>query len=163
VTDSGADTDLMDLAPSALAEHHDPPGPERIADLAEVRRYIDAIDFTPMINKMGDDHHGGLGWSVEKLRFVERQYKNWLFLRRKYEGETLPPSVAIDEFWHRHILDTRPYHRDCSRIFGYYLHHFPYLGLRGEADRQALIDAWERTRAHYREEFDDDIWEFEEE
>jgi hypothetical protein len=61
--------------------------------------------------------------SPEKLNYVEKQYKNWLYLRRKYEGEILPPSKEIDEFWDAHILDTRAYHRHTNRIFGYYLHH----------------------------------------
>ena len=37
-----------------------------------------------------------------------------------------------------HILDTRAYSRDCEFLFGRFLHHFPYFGMRGDADRAAL-------------------------
>jgi hypothetical protein len=47
-------------------------------------------------------------------------------------------AKIVDEIWHQHILDTHAYHRDCDAIFGSYLHHFPYFGMRGDADAQAL-------------------------
>ena len=59
----------------------------------------------------------------------------------------------MDKFWHAHILDTRKYIEDCERVFGCYLHHFPYFGMRGADDAAALARAGERTRALYEEEF----------
>jgi hypothetical protein len=45
--------------------------------------------------------------------------------------------VAVDKFWHQHILDTVGYARDCQLMFGYFLHHNPYLGLGLEGDDSA--------------------------
>jgi hypothetical protein len=137
--------------------------PRRIEDLEEVRRYVEAIDFTMMKKKMESKEHGGLGWSRRRLDYAERLYKNWLFLQRKHEGVSMPPSEDIDAFWHWHILDTRAYHRDTAAIFGYYVHHFPYFGMRGEGDFQDLLDAWERTQELYLAEFGEEIYEFDEE
>lgn len=59
----------------------------------------------------------------------------------------------VDDMWHSHILDTRAYHDDCDRILGRYLHHFPYFGMRGEDDAQALHDAYADTIERYRRAF----------
>ena len=56
------------------------------------------------------------------------------------------PTGPIDEFWHAHILDTEAYARDCNELFGEYLHHFPYFGMRGPADRADLETAFEQSR-----------------
>ena len=42
---------------------------------------------------------------------------------------------------------------DCRRVFGFYLHHFPYFGMRGPDDAAALARAGERTRELYEAEF----------
>ncbi len=52
-----------------------------------------------------------------------------------------------------HILDTRKYAADCETTFGYFLHHFPYLGLRGEEDAQALQAAFLEMQRLTVEEF----------
>lgn len=117
---------------------------ERIAGLDEARVYIEAIDFTALkVNLRTRDH--GPRWPAEQCDWAEAQYKRWLFLRRKYEDEPLAPNHELDVFWHEHILDTRAYFRDTARIFGYYQHHFPYFGARGEADLLDLRKVWART------------------
>lgn len=148
--------DLLGGLPSAEAI------PQKIADLDEVRNYIDAIDFNMLKEKTVSDGEAGLGWTMAHLDFVERQYKRWLYLRRTYSGEVLPPGDEIDEFWHLHILDTRAYIRDTAAIFGHYLHHYPYFGLRGADDEQRLLQAYENTRRRYREEYHDEIWVYDE-
>jgi hypothetical protein len=63
--------------------------------------------------------------------------------------------------WHRHILDTRAYAEDCERIFGGFMHHFPYFGMRGDADAEALADAYDETLRCYREAYGEppaDTW-----
>ena len=98
----------------------DPPtdrSTERIADLAEVRRYIHGLDFGQLRDRLADSPERlGRGWSADQCSYYEGLYKNWLYLRRRYEGEILPPQVEIDEFWHGHILDTRTYFRDCDLV-----------------------------------------------
>src|SRR5262249_39319225 len=58
-----------------------------------------------------------------------------------------------DRFWHMHILDTRKYAADCDAVFGHFLHHFPYLGLRGEEDAKALDAAFAQMQALLAREF----------
>lgn len=135
---------------------------ERIERLEDVRKYIDDIDFSKIKHKMTHRKHGH-NWSEEKADYVEQQYKNWLYLRRKYEDEKLPPSVDIDDFWHFHILDTRAYYHDTARIFGYYFHHFPYFEFQNEKEYQALLQEYDNTLRRYKEEYGESIYKFEDE
>lgn len=135
--------------------------PTRLDDLAAVRRYIEGIDFTRQKAKMADREQG-LGWSMDKLDAVEQMYKNYLYLLCKYEDESLPPSADVDDFWHNHILDTHAYHRDTARIFGCYLHHYPYAGLGGGEDYAHHLSAFENTLRRYAAEFGDDLYDIEE-
>ncbi len=130
---------------------------KRIKDLEGVRRYIDKIDFTMAKKKLCSSEEGDPGWSAKKANFVEKQYKNWLFLRRKYENELMPPDSEIDEFWHAHLLDTFAYHRDTSAIFGHYFHHFPYFGMGGKADYARLQRAFQNTLKRHREEYSEEL------
>jgi hypothetical protein len=72
---------------------------------------------------------------------------------KAFPGGTIAPVVDVDEFWHYHILNTRKYAADCQEIFGYFLHHFPYAGMRGEDDEKALARAGDWTRQMYEETF----------
>ena len=47
--------------------------------------------------------------------------------------------------------------RDTAAIFGQYVHHYPYFGMRGKADHQKLLDAFENTKRIYREEYGEDV------
>ncbi|MEO5671505.1 MAG: hypothetical protein ABIR26_12495 [Ramlibacter sp.] len=99
-------------------------------------------------------------WSESRLRVAEAQYRCYMFLNFKYGArQTLPCWDDVDEVWHAHILDTRRYIADCDRIFGGYVHHFPYLGTRGPDDAQALKDSFEDTQLLYRREFGDFIYQ----
>ena len=120
------------------------------------KSYIDAIDFSNVINKM----HAKDKWKKKDLEKICHYYRNFLFLKKKYqqEGNPLPPSEEIDEFWHNHILDTQQYHKDCEVIFGNYLHHYPYFGIDGkstEADAQKAFDAMQQL---YEKEFGEKIY-----
>ncbi|EKF62435.1 hypothetical protein B194_4715 [Serratia plymuthica A30] len=90
---------------------------------------------------------------------TEQYYKNFLYLNKKYgrEVKVIVPSLAIDEFWHHHILDTRSYITDCNHIFGYYFHHYPYFGMRSDEDYKNLNEAFEITQIIYEEEFGERI------
>jgi hypothetical protein len=70
-----------------------------------------------------------------------------------YPDADIVPCAIVDEIWHAHILDTLAYHEDCDAIFGEYLHHFPYFGMRGEDDAAALLDAYDDTLAKYQAAF----------
>ena len=95
----------------------------------------------------------GYGWSPDYADQMEVAYKRYLILHAKYPGVTLAPEQDVDRFWHMHILDTRKYAADCKRAFGHFVHHFPYLGLRGEDDALALQAAFDAMQALYAKEF----------
>jgi hypothetical protein len=113
---------------------------------------IAELDLDPIKVKL---MHGesGEGWPLEKVNAVEVEYRRFLYLMKKFPNEQTAPSVNVDTFWHYHILDTMKYAADCQQVFGYFLHHFPYLGMRGEEDAQALQRAGQRMGELYEAAF----------
>lgn len=95
----------------------------------------------------------GYGWSADYADKMEVAYKRYLILHAKHPEMTLAPERDIDRFWHMHILDTRQYANDCQASFGHFVHHFPYLGLRGEEDVKTLQSAFAATQRLYAQEF----------
>ncbi|MBX9703654.1 MAG: hypothetical protein K2X39_05830 [Silvanigrellaceae bacterium] len=135
-----------------------------LPSLNQARSYINSIDFTMIILKISrPDPNISRIWDEDCARQVVQYYKNYLWLLRKYSEEypVLPPSVEIDEIWHHHILDTYKYHNDCLNIFGQYLHHYPYFGMRGEQDRIELNNTFKLTQQCYFQEFGEYIYSFE--
>jgi len=120
--------------------------------LAQVLAAIEALDLS-MIKFKCTRAEDGYGWSAEHADAMEVAYKRYLILHAKYPEMTLAPEQDIDRFWHMHILDTRKYAADCDATFGHFLHHFPYLGLRGADDAKLLDDAFEKMQALYVKEF----------
>jgi hypothetical protein len=131
---------------------------QRIADIETARDYIAHIDFTMLKNKLTKSpQEGGQGWSVEIVDKTEAKYKKWLFLKLKHENVLIPPPRDVDTFWHGHIVDTQAYMRDTAAVFGQYVHHYPYFGMRGDSDHQKLLESFENTKRLYREEYGEDI------
>ena len=84
------------------------------------------LDFTMLKRKLALQK----GWSDELIAEAEQFYRQFLALKMVYPKRAISPTVAIDEFWHAHILDTRAYIADCKALFGRYLHHYPYSGMK---------------------------------
>lgn len=101
------------------------------------------LDFTMLKRKLVEEEN----WTAEYCEEVEQLYRKFLALNVRYRDRKICPTGPIDGFWHAHILDTRSYAKDCQTLFGEYLHHYPYFGMRGPDDRAAL----ERT---FRESID---------
>jgi len=101
------------------------------------------LDFTMLKMKLGEEK----SWSPEQQEEVEGLYRRFLALNIAYPDRKICPTGPVDEFWHAHILDTRAYARDCEYLFGHYLHHFPYFGMRGPEDYAALQTAFDDSRA----------------
>lgn len=123
--------------------------------------YINGIDFSGIIEKLTTpDVLVSRLWKIEECHEAIQYYKNFLLLNKKYleSYPVIPPSMEIDEIWHHHILDTRAYHKDCEKIFGYYFHHYPYFGTRGEQDYLNLTSAFEITQQLHHKEFGDYIY-----
>lgn len=115
---------------------------------------LDQLDLEPIMVKLMDPEEGE-GWSLDQVRTMATWYKRFLFLNALYPDRSIVPTKAIDTFWHYHILDTEKYAEDCQTVFGNFLHHFPYFGMRGEEDRMNLLDASEKTTELFRQHFED--------
>jgi hypothetical protein len=113
---------------------------------------IEALDLDPIKLKLMDPEEGQ-GWSREYCDRMELAYRRFLTLLVKFPEETIAPTKDVDKFWHGHILDTIKYAEDCERVFGYFLHHVPYFGMRGEQDAANLRAAAANMHAIYEREF----------
>jgi hypothetical protein len=99
---------------------------------------VNQLDFTMLRQKLIEEN----GWTSEFCDDVESLYRKFLALNARYPDRKICPTGPIDTFWHSHILDTRAYARDCELVFGNFLHHFPYFGMRGPEDQLALQEAF---------------------
>lgn len=104
-----------------------------------------------MVKMKVQDPEEGKGWTAEETDRVERLYKRFLLMIAS--GHNVVPTKDIDAMWHFHILDTRAYAADCQRVFGRFVHHFPYLGMRGEEDAKLLDSEFNKTKAVYESMF----------
>lgn len=120
----------------------------------EILAKIEAMNLESIIYSLVKAPEG-LRWQEKRARTAEKWYRRYLFLVVRYPQEAVVPTKEIDEVWHAHILDTRKYFQDCEEIFGDYLHHFPYLGTRGDADKQDLEVAFLRTLALFELHFNE--------
>ena len=77
----------------------------------------------------------------------------------KHPSAAIVPNKIIDVFWHYHILDTMKYPEDCQKVFGYFLHHFPYFGMRSEKDASDLKKAFTETKDMFFVEFGESLSE----
>ncbi len=124
-------------------------------DIDRIMAEVNALDFTMVKQKLMDEEEGQ-GWCQEYTDHVEQRYRRYLGMVRANPGGSVVPTRDIDLFWHQHILDTRAYVEDCQRVFGYFLHHFPYLGMRGEEDAKELVNRFEETKVVYARIFGED-------
>jgi hypothetical protein len=118
------------------------------------------LDLSNLRMKLADPDEGK-SYGMEHLDLMEREYRRFLALHLAYPGMDVVPCKIVDELWHQHILDTAAYRDDCEAIFGHFLDHFPYFGMRGDDDAQDLQDAYELTIERYREAFGEppaDTW-----
>ena len=113
---------------------------------------IATIDMEMIKMKMAQTDE--MAWNPAQLESAELEYKRYLHLCLK-EGKGIVPNQIMDETWHYHILDTRAYSKDTEEVFGFYLHHFPYFGLRGDEDAANLKAAFERTKELYAQHFNE--------
>ncbi len=122
-------------------------------------RVVD-LDLEPIMVKCLDSEEG-YGWSLGFTQAIANEYKRYLTLCKENPDFPMVPSSYVDDFWHLHILDTQKYQQDCELIFGYFLHHFPYFGMRGDEDAENLRRAWVESIALYEARFgsiDKELW-----
>ncbi|QNA99206.1 glycine-rich domain-containing protein-like [Massilia sp. Se16.2.3] len=116
---------------------------------------IAALDLSPIKVKLMHKQSGE-GWSLEKANAMEIEYRRFLYLMKAFPNEQTAPLVDVDTFWHYHILDTMKYARDCDQAFGYFLHHYPYVGMEGEDGAEVQQEAGQRMRDLYESTFGED-------
>jgi len=88
---------------------------------------IEALDLTMVKIKLQDSDEGA-GWSAVYCERVDVEYRRYLFLTGTYPELPIVPSKIV---------------------FGYFLHHYPYFGMRGPDDAAALGDAYDSTLELY--------------
>jgi hypothetical protein len=118
------------------------------------------LDLTDVRKKLADPEEGK-GYSQAHLDLLEAEYRKFLALRLAHPEASIVPCKIVDEMWHQHILDTIAYRDDCDAIFGRFMDHYPYFGMRGPEDAEALGDAYEETLGYYRLAFGEppaDTW-----
>ena len=113
---------------------------------------IAALDLDPIKTKLAHVESGE-GWPLQRVVAVETEYRRFLYLLKTFPKVEMAPLKDVDTFWHYHILDTMKYARDCKQVFGYFLHHYPYLGMEGENGPALQQQAAERIRELYQATF----------
>lgn len=120
--------------------------------LQSLKAKVDAIDLDPIAYKLVYPEDGQ-GWSPEKTYRLIELYRYFLVLNEIYPNISIVPTKEIDKVWHAHILDTAKYREDCERVFGRFVDHFPYFGMRGEEDAKNLQAAYQTSRSLFIEHF----------
>ena len=119
-------------------------------ELQEAQKIIYSLNLDPIIYRLSHVYK----WSRKDAREAVEQYRNYIFLRKKYFPQDFPPSQDIDEVWHAHILHTKDYINFCQQVFGSYFHHNP-----GSEDTAVFAEQFEReTQELYNKEFGDYIY-----
>src|SRR5688572_28383144 len=119
-------------------------------DFATATAAVDKVDLSLLRLKVREPDHGE-PWPEDLIDFCETDYRRFLCLHMMFPRASLSPTRAIDEFWHRHILDTRTYALECDRLFGAFFHHDPYFGLRSAEERESLKEAHDELATLYEE------------
>ena len=127
------------------------------ATVDERLRQVDDLDLEPIIFKLTHPEPGEKGLTLAQADADVALYRCFLKLCLLYPEVTVVPTIHIDHVWHTHMLDTSKYRTDCHQVFGHFLDHFPYAGLRGDKDRHAWQVAFAWTRLLFTKHFGVDL------
>jgi hypothetical protein len=117
----------------------------------KLREALWSLDLEPIMVKLMDPREGK-GWPEPQAFKALEEYRRFLFLTLT-RPEPIVPTTFVDTAWHAHILDTAKYRQDCENVFGFFLDHFPYFGMRSNADRDALDLCFRASGDIYKEVF----------
>lgn len=124
--------------------------------LEQAKMYIQSVNLTPVIDRLVYIEH----WTEKEATEAIKQYRNYLFLRKKYSRYNLPPSKDIDEVWHAHVLHTKEYRQFCKQVFyneeDQFLDHHPHIAKEGTMEK--LNSLFEKTQDLYHKEFGEYIY-----
>lgn len=113
---------------------------------------LSLLDLEPIIYKLVHNDEGQ-PWTIDRADKAASLYRNFLELCYLYPEKQIVPTIEIDKVWHAHILDTRKYSDDCMMLFGKFLHHFPYFGLRGAEDQEKFLTSFNETKELFLKHF----------
>lgn len=99
---------------------------------------LPGFDLSEVLRQIANDP--AYAWDKEKQEKEESNYRRFLAVCKSSTRPVIP-SLAVDIVWHRHILNTKKYMRDCDSYFGYYLHHQPGNPTDDDRAYTALINA----------------------
>jgi hypothetical protein len=125
---------------------------EKLDAGAAIERLDDLLDLSDVRMKLADSDEGP-GLDRAQIDLMEQEYRRFLAMQLMHPGAVIVPCQIVDEMWHRHILDTAAYRKDCVSVFGRFLDHYPYFGMRNETEAQELLDAYTDTLDLYRDAF----------
>lgn len=128
-----------------------------VVELERQLRLIDELDLEPIEYKLVHPEPGESGITVVAADRLTLKYRRFLKLCAMYPERGIVPSKELDPVWHAHILDTAKYYEDCMKVFGFVLHHFPYLGSRGPEDVLLLKQKFAETCALYKQHFGEEL------
>jgi hypothetical protein len=118
---------------------------------------VDALDLEPIVFKLTHPEPGEARIALPRADHDVWLYRCFLKLCVLYPGSAIVPTRQVDHVWHTHMLDTAMYRADCDQVFGHFLDHFPYAGLRGEDDWHAWRQSFAATRRLFRVHFGAEI------
>ncbi|MEL6776657.1 MAG: glycine-rich domain-containing protein-like [Cyanobacteria bacterium J06597_16] len=107
---------------------------------------LSKVDFGPIAYKLMNPEEGE-GWTIERATQAIEQYRRFLFLVNQYPERKIVPSREIDQVWHTHILDTAKYRQDCDLIFGEFMDHWPYFGMKDAEEEKELHLSFSDTQS----------------
>ena len=113
-----------------------------------VKKSLEELNIDQVIGKIAFEEN----LSIDQLKEIEIQYKDFLFLCGIHKN--VCPTPKIDLLWHNHILDTAKYDDFCQKTFGRKIHHKPhYLKQSFSPSTDSKPDLIERTSSLFLEEF----------
>lgn len=116
---------------------------------------VNRIDLSPINRKL--QYEDPDRWTDQAIAEAEANYRRFLALNKLHPSESLVVNEILDNYWHQHILDTRKYAADCQKVFGFFLHHYPYFGINGEEDRQRNLEGFAYTQQIWEETFGESL------
>ncbi|GAA8681298.1 hypothetical protein Kyoto142A_09990 [Helicobacter pylori] len=118
-------------------------------EILKAQERVAQVDFSMQVSKMIECNK----LHKDYVMACMQQYKNFLVLQMVYKNVDFVPNGMIDEAWHQHILDTAKYRKDCDMLFGKFLEHYPYFGLRGKEDENSWNKASDLSEKVYEHHF----------
>jgi len=113
------------------------------------------LDLKPIAYKLMHPDEGE-GWARERIIQAVGMYRKHLVLNGTHPEQAIVPTPDVDIVWHTHMSDSAKYRADCNYLFGAFLDHFPYFGIRDEDDAKDLKRSFAKTRKLYVEVFGHD-------